>query len=83
MPTFTEESCSNINVKDLWNDVWNSHNEARLNRKQEKPFDHQSSYEIQRSNLKRIVSCCELTKDGCKDIQGDCDHDMECQPGKL
>ena len=72
-----------MNVSDLWNDVWNNHNIARLNKKQDVQFYHHGNHELQKSNLKRIVSCCELTKDGCKDIQGDCDHDMECQPGTL
>ena len=78
------ESCSRIDIATMWQEVWkNSNHRSRIPKIQKGITIPQRRYisEFQKNTLQHVLSCCETLKDGCRDIQGDCDHDMECQPG--
>ncbi len=68
--------CSDMNMPSNWDDVFNVD-------------DRIGEDQLTLIKLRNNVSCChDLSQrdksthhDNCKAFEGDCDHDMECQPG--
>ena len=84
LPSGSDVTCASLNITDLWKKAWNNavaDETRRINLKRfvSRPKGHD---EFLKMKLKQILSCCESMENGCREIQGDCDHDMECQPGK-
>ena len=68
-PRKVPKDCSENSILRMWKHFW-------LN----KQFFHKM-LKVDATMMEEALSCCQHMEGGCPSMAGDCDNDMECQPG--